>query len=84
MLKRWYTLAFATGAMSIGLAAAVNAEEKAERTGADAMIEEVVVTARRVKKGCKVPLSRYLLTLVIRWIIAVSHSWIRSPSLPPG
>ena len=51
MLKRWYTLAFATGAMSIGLAAAVNAEEKAERTGADAMIEEVVVTARRREEG---------------------------------
>ena len=51
MLKRWYTLAFATGVMSIGLAAAVNAEEKAERTGADAMIEEVVVTARRREEG---------------------------------
>ena len=44
MLKRWYTLAFATGAMSISLATVANAEETVERTGADAMIEEVVVT----------------------------------------
>ena len=51
MLKRWYTLAFATGAMSISLATVANAEETAERTGADAMIEEVVVTARRREEG---------------------------------
>ncbi len=51
MLKRWYTLAFATGAMSISLATVVNAEETVERTGADAMIEEVVVTARRREEG---------------------------------
>ena len=51
MLKRWYTLVFATGAMSISLAAVVNAEETVARTGADAMIEEVVVTARRREEG---------------------------------
>ena len=51
MLKRWYTLAFATGAMSISLATVANAEETVERTGADAMIEEVVVTARRREEG---------------------------------
>ena len=51
MLKRWYTLAFATGAMSISLATLANAEETVERTGADAMIEEVVVTARRREEG---------------------------------
>ena len=43
--------------MSIGLAAAVNAEEKAERTGADAMIEEVVVTARRREEGLQSPIA---------------------------
>ena len=47
MLKRWYTLAFATGAMTVSLAASVSADESDQRTGADAIMEEVVVTARR-------------------------------------
>lgn len=51
MLKRWYTLAFATGAMSIGAAVSVSADEPVQSTGADALIEEVVVTARRREEG---------------------------------
>ena len=46
MLKRWYTLAFATGAMTMSLAASVSADG-APATGADMIMEEVVVTARR-------------------------------------
>jgi iron complex outermembrane receptor protein len=51
MLKRWYTLAFATGAMSIGAVVSVSADEPVQSTGADALIEEVVVTARRREEG---------------------------------
>lgn len=51
MLKRWYTLAFATGAMSIGAVVSVHADEPVQSTGADALIEEVVVTARRREEG---------------------------------
>ena len=51
MLKRWYTWAFATGAMTIGAVASVNADEPVSRTGADAVMEEVVVTARRREEG---------------------------------
>ncbi len=51
MLKRWYTLAFATGAMTVSLAASVSADESDQRTGADAIMEEVVVTARRREEG---------------------------------
>jgi iron complex outermembrane receptor protein len=51
MLKRWYTLAFATGAMSIGAVVSVYADEPVQSTGADALIEEVVVTARRREEG---------------------------------
>ena len=48
---RWYTLAFATGAMTMSLAASVSAEESAPTTGADMIMEEVVVTARRREEG---------------------------------
>ena len=51
MLKRWYTLAFATGAMSLGAVVSVHADEPVQSTGADALIEEVVVTARRREEG---------------------------------
>ena len=51
MLKRWYTLAFATGAMTMSLAASVSADESAPTTGADMIMEEVVVTARRREEG---------------------------------
>ena len=51
MLKRWYTLAYATGAMTVSLAASASADESDQRTGADAIMEEVVVTARRREEG---------------------------------
>ncbi|MEL0049021.1 MAG: TonB-dependent receptor plug domain-containing protein, partial [Gammaproteobacteria bacterium] len=51
MLKRCYTLAFAAGAMTVSLAASVSADEVDQRTGADAIMEEVVVTARRREEG---------------------------------
>ena len=50
MVKRWFTLAFATGAMSVAAATAA-AEESGRSSGADAVIEEVVVTARRREEG---------------------------------
>ena len=50
MVKRWFTLAFATGAMSVAAAAAA-ADESGPSSGAVAVIEEVVVTARRREEG---------------------------------
>ena len=77
MLKRWYTLAFAAGAMGVSLAAVVQAEVTVSRTGADAMIEEVVVTARRREEGLQSAPSRFPPIRVIRWITGVLPGWIR-------